>query len=316
MPTSQHSALVEMPGSAQELRQFLCCPRDGKYYGWDCVYRRCNECKDKLRTLRTLFTAAEVAAEPSIKYQAWSEVPYVCKDGRELRNHDFLPQDMKVKDYITMLDNDKDELIDFLPHHNRAKFLDNDWKLLFDDASRVDENLRLHEDYNVEHWWELPEDQWLSLPIENQIASIIDYANSYESEHKDEHVQQFWSHASTTILGNCIKIPVQLLNDGFFKERAEKADSGRSAQEERMEVLRVCAQNKLPPEVIIMHFGITSNPHHDTAGIQHCFKHSLYPWLKQYTKCKGTRHIVRSDGCAGQMKSGRHFRSCLYTACL
>lgn len=116
-----------------------------------------------------------------------------------MKNHDFLPQEMKVKDYITMLDNDKDELIDFLPHHNRAKFLDNDWKLLFDDASRVDENLRLHEDYNVEHWWELPEDQWLSLPIENQIASIIDYANSYESEHKDEHMQQFWSHASTTI---------------------------------------------------------------------------------------------------------------------
>ena len=97
MPTSQHSALVEMPGSAQELRQFLCCPRDGKYYGWDCVYRRCNECKDKLRTPST---AAEVAAEPSIKYQAWSEVPYVCKDGRELKNHDFLPQEMKVKDYI------------------------------------------------------------------------------------------------------------------------------------------------------------------------------------------------------------------------
>ena len=75
-----------------------------------------------------------------------------------------------------------------------------------------------------------------------------------------------------------------------------------------MEALRVCAKNKLPPEVIVMHFGITSNPHHDTAGIQHYFKHNLYPWLKKYTNSIGAHHIVRSDGCSGQMKSGRHFR--------
>jgi hypothetical protein len=34
-----------------------------------------------------------------------------------------------------------------------------------------------------------------------------------------------------------------------------------------MEALRVCAENKLPPELIVMHMGITENPHHDTAGI-------------------------------------------------
>jgi hypothetical protein len=38
-------------------------------------------------------------------------------------------------------------------------------------------------------------------------------------------------------------------------------------KEERMEALRVCAENKLPPELIVMHMGITENPHHDTAGI-------------------------------------------------
>ena len=41
----------------------------------------------------------------------------------------------------------------------RAKFLDNDWKLLFDDVSRVDENIRRHKDYDVDHWWELPKGQ-------------------------------------------------------------------------------------------------------------------------------------------------------------
>ena len=56
--------------------------------------------------------------------------------------------------------------------------------------------------------------------------------------------------------------------------------------------------------------GITSNryPHHDAAGIQHFFRYDLYPWLAEYTRLRGARHLVRSDGCSGQMKSGRHFR--------
>ena len=58
-----------------------------------------------------------------------------------------------------------------------------------------------------------------------------------------------------------------------------------------------------------MHFGITSNPYHDTAGIQHYFKYNLYPWLEKFTNPVGAVHVVRSDGCSGQMKSGRHFSS-------
>jgi hypothetical protein len=297
--------VVEMPGSAKELRQFLMCDRSGEYYNWDCAKRKCQQCK---HNLEKLFTAEEKLAVPYIKYQKWTEIPYTCKDGRVLKNFDFLPDEMKIGEYISFLDEDPKQLHDFLPHHNRSKYLDNDWKLVFDHISRVDENLRASEDHDVDHWWELPEDQWLSLPVENKIGSIVDYANSYESEHKDEHMQQFWSHQSTTLLGNCTKMPIQLLNDKFFEERAEKSRSGLSAADERMEALRVCAENKLPPEVVIMHFGITSNPHHDTAGIQHYFKHNLYPWLAKYTNSKGAVHIVRSDGCSGQMKSGRHFR--------
>ena len=297
--------IVEMPGSAKELRQFLMCERSGEYYNWDCAKRKCDKCRNNLEKL---FTSEEKLAAPCIKYQKWTEIPYKCKDGRELKNFDFLPDEMKIDEYIAFLDKDPKQLHDFLPHHNRSKFLDNDWKLVYDDISKVDENIRASEEYHVEHWWELPESEWLSLPVENRIASIVDYANSYESEHKDEHMQQFWSHQSTTLLGNCTKIPIQLLNDKFFEERAEKSRSGLSATEERMEALRVCAENKLPPEVVVMHFGITSNPHHDTAGIQHYFKHNLYPWLKKYTNSAGALHIVRSDGCSGQMKSGRHFR--------
>ena len=235
-----------------------------------------------------------------IKFQQWDEVPYITKDGRQLRNRDFLPAEAPIADYIKMLDA---ELADFLPHHNRAKYLDADWKKFWDNVSRADDFLD-----GVEHWWDLPEDDWLGLNVANQFGTVIDYANSYQTEHKDEHMQQFWSHVSTTILGCVMKVPVGKLKDSFFAERAERAGSGLTAAEERMAVLRVLAENHLPPEIIVMHMGITSNPHHDTAGIQHCFQHNLYPWLKEHTDLRGAHHIVRSDGCAGQMKSGRHFR--------
>ena len=34
----------------------------------------------------------------------------------------------------------------------------------------------------------------------------------------------------------------------------------------------------------------------------------LYPWIADCTTLRGAIHLMRSDGCAGQMKSGRHFR--------
>jgi hypothetical protein len=64
-----------------------------------------------------------------------------------------------------------------------------------------------------------------------------------------------------------LQVAISKLTDHFFAERAKESGSGRSAKEERMEALRVCAENKLPPELIVMHMGITENPHHDTAGI-------------------------------------------------
>ena len=95
----------------------------------------------------------------------------------------------------------------------------------------------------------------------------------------------------------------QYFNSYFHENNFHENDCPPS-----MAVLRVLAENHLPPEVTIMHIEITANPHHDTAGIQHFFQHNLYPWLKQHTTLQGVWHIVRSDGCAGQMKSGRHFR--------
>jgi hypothetical protein len=88
-----------------------------------------------------------------IKYQKWSEVPYTCKDGRVLTNHDFMPAEIEIDGFIQAFD---EQLLEFLPHHNRAKFLDNDWKLFFDNVSRVDEKLQSDPNYDVNRWWELP----------------------------------------------------------------------------------------------------------------------------------------------------------------
>ena len=155
------------------------------------------------------------------------------------------------------------ELANFLPHHNRARYLDNDWKLVWDNVSRADDLLP----EGVEHWWDLSEEQWLGLQVANQFGTVIDYANSYQTEHKDEHMQQFWSQSSTTMLGCVMKVAVSKLKDSSFAEQAQLRGSGLTGPEERMAVLRVLAENRLPPEVTIMHIGVTANPHHDTAGI-------------------------------------------------
>ena len=298
LPQATRSVLPQMPGSPRELRQHLQCEKEGEYYKQHCADRTCVRCVGKLEKL---VSKEEMEAAPMIKYQHWSEIPYVTKDGRVIKNHDFLPAELPIADFLKLFNS---FLREFLPHHNHAKYLDNDWKKVWDNVSRADDFLPT----GVEHWWQLPEDKWIDLKVANQFGTVIDYANSYQTEHKLEHMQQFWSHSSTTILGNVLKVPVSKLRDEFFADRAEKSGSGRSAREERMEVLRALAEFKLPPEIIVMHMGITSNPHHDTAGIQHFFRYHLYPWLAKYTLFRGARHLVRSDGCSGQMKSGRHFR--------
>jgi hypothetical protein len=202
LPEDQHSALPEMPGSPRELRQFLQCDKDGEYYQQRCADRKCTHCCNKLNSL---VTSAEMDVAPVIKYQKWDEVPYTTKDGRLIKNHDFLPAEAGIADFVEMFNA---QLRDFLPHHNHAKFLDNDWKSCWDNISRADDHLP----EGVDHWWELPEGQWLDMAVANQFGTVIYYANSYQTEHKLEHMQQFWSQSST-ILGCVMKVPVAKLTD-------------------------------------------------------------------------------------------------------
>ena len=112
-------------------------------------------------------------------------------------------------------------------------------------------------------------------------------------------MQKFWSSVSTTMLGFPMKIAVANLNDKFFE------DYGLS----RAATLETLSKRSLKPEVAIMHSGITQNPHHNTATVQYFIKEKLLPWVWKYTTgLEDAVFYFRSDNCAGQFLSGRHFR--------
>lgn len=185
LPEEVRPGLVPCPGSAQELRVCLNCDKDGEYYKPACCSRKCAECKG---SLEALVSDAEKAAVPRVKYQKWSVVQYVCKDNRVIDNHDFLPAEVSIEEFISEFD---EFLTTFMPHHNGAKWLDNDWSATWKNVSQADELLGARAD-GLSHWWELPEEEWLNLKTANQFATVMDYANSYQTEHKEEHMQQFW----------------------------------------------------------------------------------------------------------------------------
>ena len=65
----------------------------------------------------------------------------------------------------------------------------------------------------------------------------------------------------------------------------------------------------LPPLVTITHVMVSPNPYHDTAVVQYFWKNRPFPWIWENTVgLEGGDMFVRSDNCAGQFKSGRHFR--------
>ena len=101
LPEEQRAALTQCPDSAHEMRAHLNCAEDGEYYQEPCTERKCTRCNKKLEEL---VSAAERLAVPSIKYQQWGSVPYQCKDGRVIDNHDFVPAEASIDDFLTEFD--------------------------------------------------------------------------------------------------------------------------------------------------------------------------------------------------------------------
>jgi len=228
------------------------------------------------------------AANPQISYQAWQDVPYLCADGRENKVKDFNSVTVPIGQFIVDF---KEWLLEYAEHHNRAIFMDHDWRRLWNDPTRGGTAAR------------------------PAICAVMDFANSYTHLHRLEHMQKFWSQVSTTMLGCGLRIPVANLNDAFFMKYGFKitANGAEAAGGEphftRESVLATLKKHNLPPVVTVMHVFMTSAHGHNTTTVQHCIKKYLMPWIWDYTENfeKGLLYF-RTDNCVGQFKSARHMR--------
>ena len=93
---------------------------DWEYYPRECVLRQCSKCANALDS----FTCEKCrGARPEISCLQWQPVPYHCKDGRELETHDFVKARLSIDEYLGMV---RSHCESFFPHHERAKWQDED----------------------------------------------------------------------------------------------------------------------------------------------------------------------------------------------
>ena len=198
-------------------------------------------------------------------------MPYYCKDGRVLNTHDFVQTQVSIEDFLIRFD---EYIKDFLPHNERAKWEDDDWNYLWD---------HIHE-YEKDGKW--------------AFATVQDFSESYHHKHKNEHSSQYFSEVSSSLYGCMLRVPIMAASDSYI------------SAERKLELVAFCKQQGLPPLLTIPFFGISPDLHHDTAFVQtfHEMPGGFYSWMAINFPDAERMHFLRSDGCAGQYKCGRHFR--------
>ena len=95
----QASECTDAPLNAQAMRQCLQCPKEGPFYKPECCMRHRLQCHDCEGRLSGMICDAERNARPMITYQKWTEVPYLCKDGRVSNTHDFMPSTVTIAEF-------------------------------------------------------------------------------------------------------------------------------------------------------------------------------------------------------------------------
>ena len=320
--------------STHELHQHLLCDKEKwgvvECYPARCVKRSCSKC---VKALEAMSCPACRAANPNITYEMWDNAKYQCADGRVLDVKDF---QSRTVDIDTFMERWRGFNTTFFQHHNRAIFHDYDWKELWsnvsdgvpdlvsesdseEDSSSETEEEEAEEQANEgghvrkerarrEHSRGEQEEggQQQERPQRAEVAIVMDFSKSYTSQHREEHMQKFWSQVSTTMLGFPMKIALSNLNDQFFEDYFPPESDHHITRAAAAELL---AQHGMKPEVAVMHNGITQNPHHNTATVQYYIIKKLMPWVWKYTVgLEDAVFYFRSDNCGGQFLSGRHFR--------
>jgi len=163
----------------------------------------------------------------------------------------------------------------FFGHHDRAKWQDDDWGVAWNDPTLFGKELSSQQGF--------------------VIAAVEDFSQSYTHRPKREHAGRFFHSISTTIYGCCLRIPLAACKASFIPDA------------ERHTLVKLLDKNLLPHVLTICTFGISADQGHDTAFVQKYHEDKLYPWLAQNCHPIHT-YLMRSDGCTGQFKCGRHFR--------
>ena len=271
-PSCKH---VAVSADEHAMRGLLMCAKpiefQGRYYGVKCANRSCSTCKDNLTKLSC---AICMEKRPRITWMKWKDVPYICADGREVSSYDFVEVTTPIADFMAAYDK---HIRFFFQHHDRAKWQDDDWNVawtnpgLFGGATAE----------NINTGW--------------CIAGVEDFSQSYTHRPKREHAGRFFHSISTTIYGCILRIPLAAFKDSYIS----------APLREKLTIL--FAEHDVSPVLTICTFGISPDQGHDTAFVQHYHEKHLYPWLEENCH-KIDTYMMRSDGCTGQFKCGRHFR--------
>ena len=131
------------------------------------------------------------------------------------------------------------------------------------------------------------------------ILAVEDFSQSYTHQPKREHAGRFFHSISISICiyGCCLQIPLAACKASFI------------SVQERQSLEKLFDDNLLPRVLIICTFGISADQGHATAFVQKYHEDKLYSWLVDNCHDHPIHlYLMRSDGCTGQFKCGRHFR--------
>ena len=275
MATKDAGCGCKWPANDYEMRSSLMCTK-GKYNGSDfhyypikCVNRLCKSCK----TFKSFTCEKCRAAVPHISFMKWLPVPYHCKDGRELESHDFVKTHGRIEEFLEMCDS---HCTTFFPHHERAKWQD-------EDSAFMRRNIHKFGMVYNEGTGAYGQDGDLGYCL----FSVEDFSNSYTHAPKYEHAGRFFHAITTTLYGCILYLPLDAASDSYIPPT------------EKAKLHKLFKENGKPPILMVSTFGISPDPHHTTAFVQHYHKKHLAPWLTKNFPLANRVHFLRSDGCVG-----------------
>ena len=255
------------------MRSLMMCAKptefESRYYGIKCASRTCVTCQHNLKKLTCSHCVDKL---PRVTWMKWDEKPYICADGRQVMSHDFIETTTSITEFLTAFENC---MRTFFTHHDRAKWQDDDWSVAWENPLLFGSSLR-------------SSNGWV-------VASVEDFSMSYTHRPKREHAGRFFHSISTSIYGCIMRIPLAAFKESFM------------SLDERTKLEELFQNCGVPPVLTICTFGVSPDQGHDTAFVQHYHLTHVEPWLE--SNCHPIQvYLMRSDGCTGQFKCGRHFR--------